>query len=137
VTENLLGFEAITIGGIECRTAPRHLIHEDATLTAVGHCAQIPCEVIDLSLGGCRLRAKVPCGAGRMAAVEVSFKVRGLPMLLPGVIRWASGGDENELIGVRFDDMSSRRREALAEVIEEIEAMLAARKDRQNGKESN
>jgi c-di-GMP-binding flagellar brake protein YcgR len=137
VRESLLGFEAIEIGGIECRTAPRHSIHEDATLTVVGQSGQIPCEVIDLSLGGCRLRAKEQCTAAPGAPVEVSFKVRGLPMLLPGVVRWASGSDENELVGVRFDDMSSRRKEALAEVIEEIEAMLAARKDRQSGKESN
>jgi hypothetical protein len=56
--------------------------------------------------------------------VEVTFTVRGLPLLLPGVIQWTNGAD---LFGIRFLEMSDRRRETLAEVLGEIAALHGGR----------
>jgi hypothetical protein len=80
--------------------------------------------VLDLSAGGCRLRAKQPFRAEAQLHVEVTFKIRGLPLLLPGVIQWT---DCAENFGIRFSDMRARRKEGLVEVLTEVAALHAKR----------
>jgi hypothetical protein len=110
--------------GNEDRNFPRHLIHDDAVLSLIGQSHSVPCRVLDLSLGGCRLRAKELLRTRQRVSVEVTFKIRGFPMLLCGVIQWTDGVD---LMGIRFVDLNSRSKEALAEVVREIEEEHAAK----------
>jgi len=117
--ENAEGKPAL---GIECRESPRLPVNDDAKLTLIGQDSSVPCTVLDLSQGGCRLRAKQRLKVRPRIPVEVTFKIRGLPMLLCGVIQWT---DYADMFGIRFVDVSSRRKEMLAELIGEIEAIHA------------
>jgi hypothetical protein len=116
--------------GEAARTSHRHPVQNDALLTVIGETDEIGqsliiqhCSVLDLSLGGCRLRAKEPFAAQAKLPVEVTFRIRGLPMLLRGTIQWTDGRDT---FGIRFVDVSSRRKAALNEVLSEMEAMHAS-----------
>jgi c-di-GMP-binding flagellar brake protein YcgR len=104
------------------RKAPRFDVEGEATLFLVNHGSQIPCHVVDLSLGGCRVRTRERFRAGSLVRVEISFKVRGLAFRLGGVTLWTDG---RHLVGIRFVDMIARRKEALAEALGEIENEIA------------
>jgi hypothetical protein len=106
------------------RAFDRYPVRDDALLSLVGQDLSVQCSVLDLSLGGCRLRAKERFRAESQVPVEVTFTLRGLPLLLPGVIQWT---DFAENFGIRFLDMRSRRKEALEEVLAEIAALHARR----------
>ena len=108
--------------GAEGRTSHRHPVHSGALLSVVGQDLSVHCNVLDLSLGGCRLRARDQLRIEAQVRVEVTFTIRGLPMLLPGVIQWT---DCARQFGIRFLDMSARRKEALVEVLSEVAAFHA------------
>jgi len=57
--------------------------------------------------------------AGMMVRVEVILKVLGIPFRLPGVTQWTN---RKHLVGIRFIDLSDRKREQLAQLIEELRA---------------
>lgn len=88
----------------------RHTVDEAASLQLVHHGAAIPCRLVDLSLGGCQIRAEKPFLAGPMVRVEVVFKLVGEAFRIAGVTQWTR---QREWIGVRFLDMSQRKRAAL------------------------
>ena len=110
--------------GAEDRASNRHPVRDDAVLSVIGQSnvigqtLTVDCSVLDLSVGGCRLRAKGRFIAKPQLVVEVTFTIRGLPMMLRGTIQWTKGEDT---FGIRFLEMSSRRREDLNEVLAEIE----------------
>ena len=108
--------------GAEGRTSHRHPVHSGAMLNVIGQDLSVHCNVLDLSLGGCRLRAKDQFRVEAQVRVEVTFTIRGLPMLLPGVVQWTDCAGN---FGIRFTNMSSRRRDALAELLAEIAAFHA------------
>jgi len=109
--------------GAQTRAHLRHPVHDDAVLNVIGQInfigqsLNVHCSVIDLSLGGCRLRARDPFWAKPELPVEVTFNIRGLPMLLRGTIQWTDG---NGVFGICFVDVSSRRKEALDDVLTEV-----------------
>jgi hypothetical protein len=123
------GPETVPKTGAEGRTSNRHPVRDDAVLSVIGQSnvigqtLTVNCSVLDLSVGGCRLRAKGRFIAKPQLLVEITFTIRGLPMMLRGTIQWTQGEDT---FGVRFLEMSSRRREDLNEVLAEIEEFEAA-----------
>jgi hypothetical protein len=108
--------------GAEGRTAHRHPVHSGALLSVIGQDLSVHCNVLDLSLGGCRLRARGEFRVEAQVRVEVTFTIRGLPMLLPGIVQWTNCAGH---FGIRFLDMSARRKDALVEVLSEIAAFHA------------
>lgn len=107
------------------RAAPRFQVDEDARLLLVEHGSTIACRIADLSLGGCRLRTKDRFPAGANVRVEVTFKVRGLAFRFCGITQWTDG---RNLVGIRFVDLSPRRKEEFLEAVSEVEAEDAARR---------
>jgi c-di-GMP-binding flagellar brake protein YcgR len=101
----------------ERRKNPRYAVDEAASLLLVNHGSAIPCRILDLSLGGCRVHTTKPFLAGPMVRVEVIFKILGDPLRVPGVTQWTR---RKEFLGIRFLDMSERKRAKLVELIEEI-----------------
>ncbi len=71
-----------------------------------------------LSAEGCCLRTSKPYIGGIYLRVEVDFQMRGLPFRLGGVVE---NVHDHHTIDVRFLEMSSRKREELGEVIEELQ----------------
>jgi hypothetical protein len=106
------------------RVLPRFPVDEEATLLLVNHGARIPCRIVDISQGGCRLLSRERFQAGIMVRVEVHFKVRGLAFRFSGVTQWT---DSRHQVGIRFIDVIPRRRDELIEALEELAAELAIR----------
>lgn len=109
--------ETVTDALSNRRRVPRFDVKEPATLTLVSHGSRSQCRILDLGLGGCRLHSDEKIALGASTRVEVSFKVNGIVLRFPGVVQW---NDANHLVGVRFAQMSSRRRDELAEILAEV-----------------
>ncbi len=77
----------------------------------------MPGHILNLSQGGCRLRTDERFNVGIYARVEAEFYLHGLPFRLAGVSQAIM---DRNTIGVRFIDMSERKREQLTELIAEI-----------------
>ena len=110
-------------GQPEQRAAPRLPVDGHASLLLLKHNASISCHIVDLSVGGCRIEAESPFTAGLDQRVEVSFTVRGLPVRCLGNTRWTDGGRQ---IGIRFEEMTARRRAELIQIVRELEEAHAA-----------
>jgi c-di-GMP-binding flagellar brake protein YcgR len=111
----------------ERRRHPRFEVEEPASLQLIAKGGPMECHILDLSSGGCRVRLKERFLAGAMVRVEIGFRVRGFAFRLGGVVQWT---DKKNQIGIRFAEMSDRRRLELAEAIGEVEevARIKARR---------
>lgn len=116
--------EELASGQRNFRAVPRFEVDADAHLLLVAHGLSLPCRIIDLSLSGCRLRTRERFTARGTIRVEVSFKVRGLAFRFCGITQWTDG---RTLVGVRFVDISARRKEEFLEAIGEVEEEDAAK----------
>jgi c-di-GMP-binding flagellar brake protein YcgR len=99
------------------RSHSRHSVDTRAKLLLVKGGISMPGRILNLSQGGCRLRTDERFNVGIYVRVEAEFYLHGLPFRLAGVSQAIL--DKNT-IGVRFLDMSERRREQLTELIAEI-----------------
>ncbi len=99
------------------RRQPRYAVDEEATLLLLNLGAPLSCRILDLSLGGCRVRTAERFLAGVMIRVEVSFKVSGIPSRLMGVTQWT---DRRNVVGIRFLDVSERKRDQLRQLMAEL-----------------
>jgi len=106
------------------RAHPRFAVDGDASLLVLKHGSSVACRVVDLSLEGCRVQTGEHFLAGIQVRVEVSFKVHGLAFRFSGVTRWTDG---RSLVGIRFVDMTSRRKEELTEILGEVEEECVAK----------
>lgn len=101
----------------ERRSQSRHAIDTSAKLLLIKTAISMPGRILNLSMGGCRIRTDERFNVGIYVRVEAEFYLHGLPFRVGGVSQAIL--DKNT-IGVRFVDMSDRRREQLAELIAEI-----------------
>ena len=111
--------ESLSIQHPGRRTHPRYAVDAGATLVLLNHGSSVETSIVDLSLGGCLLRAARAVHVPASARVEVRFAVHGLPFRLGGVAQWTDG---KKMVGVQFAEMSSRRRDELAELLAELQA---------------
>ena len=82
--------------------------------------ANVQGRIIDISVGGCHVRTDRPFPVGIFRRVEIEFRIEGLPFRLGGVTQ-ALYDPIN--VGVRFLDLSDRRREQLLQLIDEIKKL--------------
>ena len=101
------------------RAHQRHQVDTRVNLTLVRGAITMPGRILNLSQGGCRLRTDEHFKVGIYTRVEAEFYLHGLPFRLAGVSQAIM---DRNTIGVRFLDMSDRKREHLTELIAEIEA---------------
>ena len=101
----------------ERREHDRHEIDSIARVLFLSIHSRVTGKVLDLSLGGCRIRAQQEIPVGAYRRVEVEFMVDGLPLLLPGV---TTSLHDKFTIGIRFVEMTDRKRNQLQTVIDEI-----------------
>jgi len=109
--------------GRERRQQARHEVDTTATILLVNVKSTLRGRILDLSITGCRIRTDEHFPVGIYTRVETEFRLEGLPFRLGGVIQ--SIHDRNN-VGIRFLDLSERKREQVLELIEEIEQMRAA-----------
>jgi hypothetical protein len=109
--------------GRERRQQSRHEVDTSATILLVNIGSTLKGRIQDLSITGCRIRTDEHFPVGIYTRVETEFRLEGLPFRLGGVIQ--SIHDRNN-VGVRFLDLSERKRKQVLELIDEIEQMRAA-----------
>ncbi len=103
---------------VERRTQVRQQVDTSATIIFVRSGVSLAGRIVDLSLGGCRIQTEEKFPVGIYTRVETEFRLRGLPFRLGGVIQAIYGRDT---VGVRFLDLSKRKRQEVAELIAEIQ----------------
>jgi hypothetical protein len=100
------------------RSARRMGVDTRANLLLVKAGIVMPGHILNLSLGGCRLHTDNRFNVGIYVRVETEFFLRGLPFRLAGVSQVVV---DKHTVGIRFLDLSERKREQLVELIAEIE----------------
>jgi hypothetical protein len=79
--------------------------------------ALIKGRIVDVSLGGCRIRSRERFPLRIYRRVEVEFVLDGLPFRLAGVVQSLH---DRRTIGIWLLDLSDRKREQLAPLMEEL-----------------
>jgi c-di-GMP-binding flagellar brake protein YcgR len=103
--------------GRERREVSREEIDTSAVIHLIKIASRLQGRILDLSLSGCRVRTEERFPVGIYTRAEVEFLLDGLPFRLGGVIQAIH---DQQTVGIRFLDMSSRRREQVEQLIEEI-----------------
>jgi c-di-GMP-binding flagellar brake protein YcgR len=106
------------------RAHSRHSVDTSAKLLLVNTGISMASRILDLSVGGCRLRTQDRFNVGIYVRLETEFYLHGLPFRLGGVSQAIL---DKHTIGIRFLDMSQRKREQLIELIAEIAEAEARR----------
>jgi hypothetical protein len=102
----------------ERREGAREAVDTSAVIFLVNVASRLSGRILDLSVGGCRIRTDERFPVGIYTRVETEFRLEGLPFRLGGVIQAIH---DRNTVGIRFLDMSSRKREQIEQLIEEIE----------------
>ncbi len=101
----------------ERRTHSRLSVDDSSIIILVKIGSRLVGRIIDISLGGCRIRCDERFPVGIYTRVETEFRIDGLPFRLGGVVQAIH---DRHTVGIRFLDMSPRKREQLEQLIEEI-----------------
>jgi len=110
----------------ERRAQSRYEVDTSAAIYLINVGSRLNGRIVDLSVGGCRIRTMEHFPVGIYTRVETEFRLEGLPFRLGGVIQAVHDRGRFN-IGIRFLDMSERKREQLEQLIREIEEMHEAR----------
>ncbi|MGC9224802.1 MAG: PilZ domain-containing protein [Terracidiphilus sp.] len=105
------------------RGQPRHKVDTFATILLVKVGSALRGRIADLSLSGCRVCTEDRFPVGIYTRVETEFHLQGLPFRLGGVIQAIYN---RNTVGIRFLDLSDRKRQQVLELIDEIAETLAA-----------
>jgi len=96
---------------------PRLDVDTSAVIHLISLAADVQGRIVDISTGGCRIRTERRFPVGIFRRVEVEFRIEGLPFRLGGVTQ-AIHDPFN--VGIRFLDLSDRKREQLLQLIDEV-----------------
>ena len=110
-------------GSPERRADSRRAVDTRAKLLLIKTGIRMPGRILNLSLGGCRIRTDEHFDVGIYVRVEAEFYLHGLPFRVGGVSQAIM---DRNTIGIRFLDMSDRRRAQLLELIAEIDEAMAS-----------
>ena len=109
-------------GKRERRLHSRHEVDTSAVIFLINIGCRLEGRILDLSLSGCRIRTQERFPVGIYTRVETEFMLEGLPFRLGGVIQAIH--DRNH-VGIRFLDVSARKRAQVEQLIDEIEELQA------------
>jgi hypothetical protein len=101
----------------ERRGFPRHAVDASATLTLVKGGISMRGRIVNLSQSGCRVRTDERFQVGIYTRIETEFHLNGIAFRLGGVSQAILNPNT---IGIRFLEMSERKRDQLSELIAEI-----------------
>ena len=103
--------------GRDRRATRRAGVDTSAIIDLVKVGSRIPGQIVDLSVGGCRIKTVDKFPVGIYTRIETEFQLHGLPFRLGGVIQAIHN---NTTVGIRFLDMSDRKKAQVAELVNEI-----------------
>src|SRR5579863_3126866 len=110
----------------ERRKEPRHAVDGNAALTLLNNAVRLRGRILDISMNGCQFRTDDCFPMGIYSRAEIEFQLDGLPFRLACVTQSLH---KRNRVGVRFLEMSERKREQLSELIDEIKELLAKERD--------
>lgn len=102
----------------ERRGNSRHTVDDQASIFLIDIVATVTGRIVNLSSSGCCIRADQRFPLGIYRRVETEFRLEGMPVRLCGVIQAIH---DPHHVGIRFLDVSPRKREQLTALIAEIE----------------
>jgi len=102
----------------------RHTVDTRATVYFIDVRAHMTGNIVDLSMSGCGIHTDERFPVGIYRRVETEFRFDGLPFRLQCVVQALHN---KFTVGIRFLDMSSRKREQLLQLMEEIDEMRRGR----------
>jgi PilZ domain len=102
------------------RHGMRQSVEDEAEIVFVRSGVAMRGRILDLSVNGCRIRTEKQFPVGIYTRVETAFRMEGLPFRLGGVIQAVH---DKHTVGIRFLDVSERKRELILELIGEIVQM--------------
>jgi hypothetical protein len=103
--------------GVERRQSRRYKTSTPTRITLVGLGEVRDCLMLDLSLGGCKLRFAHACGIETGSRVEVQFLENGLPLRLAATVQVST---DDDVLGLQFVNISARMQARLQSLIHEI-----------------
>jgi c-di-GMP-binding flagellar brake protein YcgR len=101
----------------------RHEVDTAATILLVKVGSALRGHILDLSVSGCRIRTDERFPVGIYTRVETEFRLQGLSFRLGGVTQAIHN---RYTVGIRFLDLSERKKQQVLDLIDEIEQMRAA-----------
>ena len=107
----------------ERRSSERHEVDNFATIYLVNVGSTLRGRIVDLSPSGCRIQTEERFPVGIYTRVETEFHLEGLPFRLGGVVQAIH---DRHAVGIRFLDLSERKRQQVTELIAEINEMREA-----------
>jgi hypothetical protein len=106
----------------ERRQHPRLSVDTRAFLVLVEVGARLPGRILNVSMGGCLILTDNRFPTGVYRRIEVEFSLHGMPFRMAGVTQ---GIYDRRRVGVRFLDLSDRKRDQLRQLLREIAASVA------------
>jgi c-di-GMP-binding flagellar brake protein YcgR len=104
--------------GRDRRATHRCGVDTSAVIDLVNVGSKLKGHILDLSVGGCRIKTVEKFPVGIYTRIETEFQLHGLPFRLGGVIQAIH---DPKTVGIRFLDMSQRKKEQVAELVAELE----------------
>ncbi len=101
----------------QSRLEEREEVNSSVVIRLVNLAADVHGRLVDISLGGCRIHTDRPFPVGIFRRVEVEFCVDGLPFRFGGVTQAIYDPCS---VGIRFLDLSERKREQLRQLLDEL-----------------
>jgi hypothetical protein len=92
-------------------------VDSNAVIRLINLAADVPGRIVNISLGGCQIRTIRCFPVGIFRRVEVEFCIDGAPFRFAGVTQAIY---DSFNVGIRFLDLSERKRGQLLQLIEEI-----------------
>jgi len=102
----------------ERRHHPRQKMHSVAAIYPIEHGGKLNAWILNLSLGGCRLRLETDALIDVQVRVEVGFFFEGMPFRVGGMVQ---GNYAKQEVGIKFVDVSERNRKRLEDLIAELQ----------------
>ena len=104
------------------RATTRYDVDNLATVFLINVGSKLQGRIMDLSVTGCRIRTDDRFPVGIYTRVETEFHLEGLPFRLGGVVQAIH---DKQTIGIRFLDLSERKKQQVTELIAELSEMSA------------
>ena len=116
--EKAAGHPSTSLEQRERRAEPRLAVDTSAAICLIRSGSRLNGRILDLSLDGCRIRSDERLPVGIYTRIEAEFRLDGSPFRLAGVIQAIH---EQRVVGIRFLDVSERKRNQLGQLIRDIE----------------
>jgi hypothetical protein len=105
--------------GRDRRASQRCYIDTSAVVELINIGSKLNGKIVDLSVGGCRIKTPEKFPVGIYTRVEIEFQLSGLLFRMGGVIQAVH---DSKTVGIRFLDMGQRKKDQVAELVADIVA---------------